>query len=88
MMGLGTATFVDGTGKLAGFGHPMLNGGDEAIPACIGRVLWVNASAQASHKVGECARPLGTLVQDRQAAIVVDERVTARSSPSISTSTG
>jgi hypothetical protein len=77
MMGLGTATFVDGTGKLAGFGHPMLNGGDEAIPACIGRVLWINASAQASHKVGECARPLGTLVQDRQAAIVVDERVTA-----------
>src|SRR5262249_47595491 len=28
----------------------------------------------ASHKVGECARPLGTLVQDHQTAIVVDER--------------
>src|SRR5580698_8503236 len=55
----------------------MLNGGDEAIPACIGRVLWIDASAQASHKVGECARALGTLVQDRQAAIVVDERVVA-----------
>lgn len=74
IMGLGTATFVDGLGKVAGFGHPMLNGGDEALPACIGRVLWINASAQASHKVGECARPLGTLVQDRQSAIVVDER--------------
>ena len=64
-------------GKVAGFGHPMLNGGDEALPACIGRVLWINASAQASHKVGECARPLGTLVQDRQSAIVVDERIVA-----------
>ena len=53
----------------------MLNGGDEEIPACIGRVLWIDASAQASHKVGECARPLGTLVQDRQSAIVVDERI-------------
>ncbi|HEY4013098.1 MAG TPA: hypothetical protein VGM06_07155 [Polyangiaceae bacterium] len=73
VMGLGTATFVDGGGKVAGFGHPMLNGGDSAIPACIGRVLWIDASALASHKIGECARPLGTLVQDRQTAIIVDE---------------
>jgi hypothetical protein len=77
MMGLGTATYVDGTGMVAGFGHPMLNGGDEALPTCIGRVLWIDASAQASHKVGECARTLGTLVQDRQAAIILDERVKA-----------
>jgi hypothetical protein len=81
IMGLGTATYVDGTGRVAGFGHPMLNGGDSAIPTCIGRVLWVNASALASHKVGECARPLGTLVQDRQTAIVVDENVTAPTIP-------
>jgi hypothetical protein len=76
-MGLGTATYVDGAGKVAGFGHPMLNGGDEALPACIGRVLWIDASAQASHKVGECARPLGTLIQDRQTAIILDERIVA-----------
>jgi SpoIVB peptidase S55 len=77
VMGLGTATYVDGQGRVAGFGHPMLNGGDEQLPACIGRVLWIDASAQASHKVGECARPLGTLVQDRQSAIIVDERIVA-----------
>jgi len=77
VMGLGTATYVDGAGKVAGFGHPMLNGGDSALPTCIGRVLWVNASALASHKVGECARPLGTLVQDRQTAIVLDENLVA-----------
>ena len=81
IMGLGTATYVDGTGKVAGFGHPMLNGGDSAIPTCIGRVLWVNASALASHKVGECARPLGTLIQDRQTAIILDENVTPPTIP-------
>jgi hypothetical protein len=64
VMGLGTATYVDGAGMVAGFGHPMLNGGDEQLPAGIGRVLWINASSQASHKVGACA-------------IVIDERITA-----------
>lgn len=77
IMGLGTATFADGAGKVAGFGHPMLGGGDEALPSCIGRVLWIHASAQASHKVGECVRPVGTLVQDRQTAIILDENVVA-----------
>jgi hypothetical protein len=81
VMGLGTTTFVDGAGKVAGFGHPMFNGGDEAIPACVGRVLWIDANSQASHKVGECARPLGTLVNDRQSAIVLDENVVAPSVP-------
>jgi hypothetical protein len=76
-MALGTATYADGEGKIAGFGHPMYNGGAEALPACIGSVLWIEASAAASHKIGECARPLGTLVQDRPTAVVVDERVTA-----------
>lgn len=72
MMGLGTVTHVEGT-KLVGFGHPMMNGGDSALPTSIGRVLWINASAQRSFKVGESARSLGTLVQDRQSAVVIDE---------------
>ncbi len=72
MMGLGTVTHVRGS-KLVGFGHPMMNGGDSALPTCIGRVLWINASAQRSFKVGESARELGTLVQDRQSAVVIDE---------------
>jgi hypothetical protein len=80
-MGLGTATYVDGSGRVAGFGHPMIGGGDEELPTCIGRVLWIMASAEASHKVGECARPLGTLVQDRQTAIVVDENIVATTIP-------
>lgn len=81
MMGLGTTTFADGAGKVAGFGHPMLGGGDEALPSCVGRVLWILGSAQASHKVGECVRPLGTLVQDRQTAIILDEHVVAPTIP-------
>ena len=81
IMGLGTATFADGAGKVAGFGHPMLGGGDEALPSCIGRVLWIEASAQSSHKVGECVRPLGTLVQDRQTAIILDENIVAPTIP-------
>ena len=77
LMGLGTATFADGTGKVAGFGHPMFNAGDSAMPTCIARVLYINGSTMASHKVGECARPMGTLVQDRQTAIVLDETLAA-----------
>ncbi len=77
LMALGIATFADGTGRVAGFGHPMFNGGDSAMPTCIARVLWINASAMASHKVGECVRPIGTLVQDRQTAVVLDEGITA-----------
>jgi hypothetical protein len=72
MMGLGTVTHVQGT-KLVAFGHPMMNAGDSALPTTIGRVLWINANEQRSFKVGESARPLGTLVQDRQSAIVIDE---------------
>lgn len=72
MMGLGTVTHVQGT-KLCAFGHPMMNAGASALPTTIGRVLWINASGQRSFKVGESARPLGTLVQDRQSAIVVEE---------------
>jgi hypothetical protein len=78
-MGLGTVTHVVGT-KLCAFGHPMFNGGDAALPTTIGRVLWINASDQRSFKVGESASPpqgLGTLVQDRQSAIVIDETMTA-----------
>ncbi len=72
LMGLGTVTHVEGT-KLCGFGHPMMEAGVTAMPTAIGRVHWIFASDQHSSKIGEAARPLGALVQDRQSAIVVDE---------------
>ncbi|MBS2017619.1 MAG: hypothetical protein JST00_32370 [Deltaproteobacteria bacterium] len=75
-MGLGTVTQVEGT-RLCGFGHPMMEAGVSALPAAIGRVHWIFASDQHSSKIGEAARPLGTLVQDRQSAVVVEETKTA-----------
>src|SRR5262249_41271544 len=75
-MGLGTATCLEGR-KVAGFGHPMLEAGNTALPATIGKVLWIFASDQHSSKIGESVRPLGALVQDRMNAIVVDETKTA-----------
>lgn len=71
-MGLGTVTHVEGA-KLCGFGHPMMEAGVSALPTAIGRVHWIFASDQHSSKIGEAARPLGALVQDRQSAVVVDE---------------
>ena len=75
-MGLGTVTHVEGT-KLCGFGHPMMEAGVSALPAAIGTVHWIFASDQHSSKIGEAVRPLGTLVQDRQSAVIVDEKVVA-----------
>ncbi len=75
-MGLGTVTHVEGA-RLCGFGHPMMEAGVTALPAAIGRVHWIFASDQHSSKIGEAARSLGALVQDRQSAIVVDETKSA-----------
>lgn len=76
MMGLGTTTHVEGV-RACGFGHPMMNAGDSALPTALAKVLWIYASEQHSFKVGEAIRPLGALVQDRQTAVVVDETKTA-----------
>jgi hypothetical protein len=79
-MGMGTVTHVEGS-KLCAFGHPMMEIGVTALPTTIGRVLWIFASDQHSSKIGESVRPLGALVQDRQSAIVVDERATPPTFP-------
>ena len=75
-MGLGTVTDVEGS-RLCGFGHPMMEAGTTALPTAIGRVHWIFASDQHSSKIGEAARSLGALVQDRQSAIIVDENKVA-----------
>jgi hypothetical protein len=75
-MGLGTVTRVEGD-KLVGFGHPMMQGGVTALPTAVGRVLWFLASDMRSFKIGVPSRPLGALVQDRQASIVVSQSATA-----------
>ena len=79
-MGIGTVTRVDGP-RLVAFGHPMMQAGVSALPTAVARVHWVMATQARSFKMGEAVRPLGALVNDRQAAIVVDERAQAPTFP-------
>jgi hypothetical protein len=79
-MGLGTVTRVEGE-KLVAFGHPMMGGGASDMPTAIAKVHWILASTNRSFKIGEAARPLGTLVNDRQASIVVDSKRVASTFP-------
>jgi len=75
-MGLGTVTRVEGD-KLVAFGHPMMQAGATALPTSVGKVLWFLASEQRSFKIGMAVRPLGALVADRQASIVVSHSAKA-----------
>jgi hypothetical protein len=76
MMAVGTVTHVQGQ-RLVAFGHPMLNAGQVALGTCNARVVHVLSSQLRSFKLAEPASPLGVLVQDRQAAIVVDQGMRA-----------
>jgi hypothetical protein len=75
-MGLGTVTRVEGD-RLVAFGHPMMQSGITALPTAVGKVLWFLASEQRSFKIGMAVKPLGALVADRQASIVVSHSATA-----------
>lgn len=72
---IGTVTYVDGN-RLVAFGHPMVEAGETGVPTAIARVLHVFASLQRSFKIAEPLAALGALIEDRQAAIVVDTNVT------------
>jgi hypothetical protein len=75
-MGLGTVTRVEGD-RLVAFGHPMTQAGITALPTAVGRVLWFLASEQRSFKIGMPVRPMGALIADRQASIVVSQAAQA-----------
>ena len=78
---IGTVTHV-GTGhRLVGFGHPMMNAGEIGLPTSTARVLHILASVARSFKIAEAQEPLGSLVHDRQAAIVVDTDLQAATIP-------
>lgn len=79
-MGLGTVTRVEGD-RLVAFGHPMMNVGVTALPTCEARILWFMASQMRSFKMGEAGAPRGTLVNDRQASIVVHQDAPPRTVP-------
>jgi hypothetical protein len=79
-MGLGTVTRVEGD-RLVAFGHPMMAVGVTALPTCEARVLWFMASQMRSFKMGEAGVARGTLVNDRQASIVVHQDARPRTVP-------
>jgi hypothetical protein len=78
--GTGTVTWVRGA-EVLGFGHPMMELGEVALPATVSRVSWILASTRRSFKIAEPLRTVGALVQDRPSTIVVDERVSAPTVP-------
>lgn len=77
---IGTVTHV-AEHRLIAFGHPMMNIGQIAWPTTTARVLHVLSSQMRSFKIAEAVAPLGTLIHDRQAAIVVDTGITADTIP-------
>ncbi|MCB9634515.1 MAG: hypothetical protein H6721_20520 [Sandaracinus sp.] len=80
--GIGTVTHVDpSNGRLVAFGHPMMNAGESGLPTCTARVLHVFQSVARSFKLAEAIEPYGTLVHDRQPAIVVDRQLAAATVP-------
>ena len=67
----GTITWV-GPKRVLGFGHRMFNAGEIYIPATTSKIIHTLASVSRSFKIGTPARVVGSLVQDRQAGIMVD----------------
>jgi hypothetical protein len=53
----------------------MLEIGEVGYPTAVARVLHILSTVQRSFKIAEPISPLGALVQDRQAAIVVDTSI-------------
>lgn len=72
----GTITYLEGQ-RLLGFGHPMLNAGQVGLPTCTSRILHILSSLQRSFKMAESVVSRGTLIHDRQSAIVVDQTTRA-----------
>ena len=69
MVGTGTVTHVEGD-AVAGFGHPFFGAGELYVPIASAEIHMVIPSVFRSFKLSSPLGALGTLVQDRQAAIV------------------
>ena len=77
---VGTVTHVAGN-RLLAFGHPMMNVGQTAMPTTTAEVVHILANQQRSFKMSRPLQAQGTLVQDRQAAVVVDAERTPETIP-------
>lgn len=77
---VGTVTHVDGQ-RLVGFGHPMMNAGEIGLPTTTANILHIFRSQARSFKIAEALEQLGTMVHDRQSAIVVDTNLAPATIP-------
>ena len=77
---VGTVTHVAGQ-RLIGFGHPMMNVGQTAMPTTTAEVIHVLSSLRRSFKMARPLSPRGAMVHDRQSAIVVDSQMRAQTIP-------
>ncbi|NOZ13218.1 MAG: hypothetical protein GXO69_06170 [Acidobacteria bacterium] len=66
---IGTVTSIDGNYILA-FGHPMFGLGNVALPMHTATILATYPSYKTSNKLGAIGREVGTIVEDRNAAIL------------------
>jgi len=65
---LGTITYRDGD-TLIGYGHPFINNGASQFPLTSVSIISTMKSFEASFKLGTLGDPLGTILEDRNAAI-------------------
>ena len=65
---IGTLTWRDGD-KVLVFGHPLFQSGDVRLPLSTASIATIVASDLTSFKLGVPGRPVGTLTQDRRAAM-------------------
>ena len=76
---IGTVSYIDGN-KVLAFGHPMFQSGETYAPVATADVATVIPSSQSAFVMATAANEIGSLVQDRQAAIMAD---TSLRSPTI-----
>ncbi|HEU0034696.1 MAG TPA: SpoIVB peptidase S55 domain-containing protein [Kofleriaceae bacterium] len=74
--GVGTVTHVDGN-KVLAFGHPMFGNGEWYAPVSTAYVHTVITSMQSAFVMASARKEIGSLVQDRQAAISADTNLRA-----------
>lgn len=81
MTAIGTVTHVSPGGRVLAFGHPFFNIGQTAMPATTAHVHMFVPSTYISYKLASPIRTLGSMVQDRQPAILIDSNRTAQMVP-------
>jgi hypothetical protein len=77
---VGTVSYVDGE-KVLAFGHPMFQTGETYAPVATASVHTVIPSAQSAFVMATAMNEVGSLVEDRQSAIMADTNLRSPTIP-------